>query len=169
MSLQMRFGLAAGLLLLALNGCHKSAGIQVGDASPEVVFQNFKGHEVHIPRDFKGKTLLLRFWSIDCHFCDKGMLKGLETLFQKYRQIGFIPVAINEGPINPDDERLNTLRSTLSYPILFEPYGLAAKQLGLVALPVTLIIDQEGIVRDKISGEAALSEYEQRLNIILKN
>ena len=159
--------LLLGLLVAAaLNGCNKRAGLQIGDTVPNVTLTDFQGKTVALPKDLKGKVALVRFWSIDCHFCDKEILLSLETLYQKYKDKGFVPVAINESRIDKTDERLKKFNH-LTYPMLVDEFGLAAKHFGVVGLPTTFIIDGKGIVRDKITGDAGIDEYEKHLTTIL--
>ncbi|MGR9000455.1 MAG: peroxiredoxin family protein [Gammaproteobacteria bacterium] len=159
--------LLAGLLVVTtLSGCNKRVGLQIGDTVPDVTLIDFQGKTVTLPKDIKGKVALVRFWSIDCHFCDKEVLLSLETLYQKYKDKGFVPVAINESRIDKTDERLKKF-DHLTYPMLADEYGLVAKHFGVIGLPTTFIIDEEGIVQDKITGDAGIDEYEKRFTTIL--
>ena len=150
----------------ALSGCNKRAGLQIGDAIPEVTLTDFQGKSVSLPKDLNGKVALLRFWSIDCGFCDKEILLSLEPLYQKYKAKGFMPVAINESRLIKDDQRLLKF-AELTYPMLVDEYGLVAKQFGVIGLPTTFIIDQQGIVRDKLTGETGMDEFEKLFTTVL--
>ena len=159
--------LLLGLLVAAaLSGCNKRSGLQIGDTIPNVTLTDFQGKSVTLPKDLKGKVALVRFWSIDCHFCDKQILLSLEPLYQKYKDKGFVPVAINESRVVKTDERLKKF-DQLTYPMLVDEYGLVAKHFGVIGLPTTFIIDEEGIVQDKITGDAGIDEYEKRFTTIL--
>ena len=159
--------LLLGLLVAAvLSGCNKRTGLQIGDPAPVVTLSDFDGKPVMLPDAFKGKVMLVRFWSLDCGFCDKEMLLVLETFYQKYKDRGFIPVAINESRIVKTDERLKKF-DHLTYPMLVDEYGLVAKRFGVIGLPTTFVIDEEGIVRDKITGEAGIEEFEKFFTTIL--
>ena len=154
------------LVALLLSGCNKRTGFQIGDTIPTVTLTDFQGKSVTLPKDIKGKITLLRFWSIDCSFCDKEVLLSLESQYQKYKDKNFMPVAINVSRIDKTDERLKKFES-LTYPMLVDEYGLVAKKLGVIGLPTTFIIDEEGIVRDKLSGEAKKEEFEKLFTTIL--
>lgn len=154
------------LIATLLSGCNKRSGLQIGDAAPDVTLSDLQGKSVTLPEDIKGKVALLRFWSIDCGFCDKEILLSLEPLYQKYKDRGFMPVAINESRIDKTDERLKKFEH-LSYPMLVDEYGLVAKQFGVIALPTTFVIDGQGIVRDKITGDAGIEEFEKRFTTVI--
>ncbi|MGZ8214683.1 MAG: TlpA family protein disulfide reductase, partial [Methylosarcina sp.] len=55
----------------------------------------------------------------------------------------------------------------LTYPLLTDPYGMVAKRFGVIALPTTFIFDEKGILRDKITGEAGIDEFEKRFTTVL--
>ncbi len=154
------------LIAAGLSACNKHSGLQIGDPAPVVTLTDFNGKAVMLPEAYKGKVMLIRFWSLDCGFCDKEKLFALETFYQKYIDRGFIPVAINESRVNKTDERLKRF-AHLTYPMLVDEFSLVAKRFGVIGLPTTFVIDEEGIVRDKITGEAGIDEYEKRFTTIL--
>ncbi|MFA6162027.1 MAG: TlpA disulfide reductase family protein [Methylobacter sp.] len=154
------------LVAITLGGCNKRAGLQIGDTIPDVTLTDFQGKSVTLPKDIKGKVALVRFWSIDCGFCDKEILLSLEPLYQKYKDRGFVPMAINESRVVKTDERLKQFNH-LTYPMLVDEYGLVAKRFGVIGLPTTFVIDEQGIVRDKLTGEAGIGELEKRFTTIL--
>jgi len=154
------------LVAITLGGCNKRAGLQIGDTIPDVTLTDFQGKSVTLPKDIKGKVALVRFWSIDCGFCDKEILLSLEPLYQKYKDRGFVPVAINESRVAKTDERLKQFNH-LTYPMLVDEYGLVAKRFGVIGLPTTFVIDEQGIVRDKLTGEAGIESFEKLFTTIL--
>ncbi|MDD1622047.1 MAG: TlpA family protein disulfide reductase [Methylococcaceae bacterium] len=158
-----------GLLLLILvisSACNKRGGLQIGDAVPSVTLKDFHGKSVSLPQDLKGRVILLRFWSLDCEFCDKETVMGLESLYQKYRQKGFMPVAVNVSSIDPNDESLKDFEQ-LTFPMLVDQRGIVAKKFGVIGLPTSFVIDSEGVLREKLTGEAGLDELERLFTTIL--
>lgn len=154
------------LVAATLYGCHKRAGLQIGDAIPSVMLNDFHGRPISLPGNIKGKVALLRFWSIDCGFCDKEVLFSLESLYQKYKDKAFMPVAINVSRLVKTDERIKQFER-LSYPMLVDEYGLAAKRFGVIGLPTTFVIDEAGIVRGKVVGETGRQDLEKLFTTIL--
>ena len=158
--------LLALLAAMTLSACNKHSGLQAGDPAPVVTLSDFNGNAVTLPEAFKGKVMLVRFWALDCGFCDKEKLFALETFYQKYKDRGFIPVAINESRIVKTDERLKKF-AHLTYPMLVDEYGLVAKKFGVIGLPTTFVIDEKGILRKKITGEAGSEEFEKLFTTVL--
>lgn len=158
---------AVALIVLFLVGCKRQAGLQIDDPVPPVELQDFHGKTVHLPHDLHGKVWLVRFWSMECHYCDKEVLLGLETLYQKHKDRGFMPVAVNVGEYDLKDERFKRFEK-LTYPMLIDERGIVARKFGVVGMPTTFVIDAEGILREKRVGEAGLDEFEKLFTTILK-
>lgn len=158
--------LALCLMLMLLLGCNRRGGLQVDDPAPVVSLQDFHGNTVNLPQDFNGKVVLVRFWSLDCVYCNKEMLLGLETLYQKYKDHGFVPVAIDVGKYDAKDERWKRFES-LTYPMLNDERGLVARRFGVIGMPTSFVIDRQGVVREKITGEAGLDEFEKLFTTVL--
>lgn len=148
-------------------GCKKRGPLDIGDKVTPIALTGLNGETINLPGDYPGKVILVRFWSIDCHYCDKQILIALEQLKERYKDRSFIPLAINEGPLAKDDSRLQPLLAKIGYPMAVDEYHSVARHFGVVALPVTFVIDEDGILRDKLTGEASTEEYEKRLTTIL--
>lgn len=155
------------VITLLIAACHQQpAGLQIGDAMPVVTLTDFQGKTLNLPKDMKDKVLLLHFWNLDCHFCDKKNLLLLEPLYQKYKDQAFIPISVNVGSVDKNDERWKEF-AKLSYPMLIDERGLIAKQFSVIGLPTTFVIDGAGIVQKKLTGEAPIDEYEKLFTSIL--
>lgn len=159
--------LIAVLITLPMLGCKRQSGPQIDDPAPVVELRDLHGKNVQLPQDFKGKVWLIRFWSLECHFCDKDVLFGLDTLYQKYKDRGFEVVTVKVGEDEGNDERLKRF-DRLSYPMLIDERGIVARKFGVVGMPTTFVIDAEGLLREKRVGEAGLEEFEKLFTTILK-
>lgn len=158
--------LLLGLLALVLVGCNRHKGLQIGDPAPVVSLQDIHGKALALPQDLNGKVWLVRFWALDCELCDKEILFGLETLYQKYKDHNFTPVTVVVGTFDSKDERWKHFQS-LTYPILVDERGLVAKKFGVIGLPSNFVIDGEGVLREKLIGNASLDEFEKLFTTIL--
>lgn len=165
MGMTWRRLLLIGLILLAV-ACNRRGGLQIDDPAPAVSLQDFHGKTFVLPQDLHGKVWLVRFWSLDCGFCDKEVLPGLESLYQKYKDRGFVPVAVNVGKYDAGDERWKRFES-LTYPMLVDEKGLVAKKFGVIGMPTSFVIDRQGVLREKITGEAGLDEFEKLFTTVL--
>ncbi|MBS1212006.1 MAG: cytochrome biosis protein [Proteobacteria bacterium] len=163
-----RVGALVAILVIAsgLCGFGEPKRLKIGDPIPEVEVSDFHGKTMKLPQDLKGKVALLRFWALDCSQCSKQLLFSLDRLYQKYKENGFIPVAIHEGRPENCAEKLRQFGS-LSFPMLQDELRTVALRFGLVGLPTTYIIDEKGVVREKIIGEVDLEQLEKILTTVL--
>jgi peroxiredoxin len=164
----MRF--VSVLLLLLAAGCaemiHPRLGMHLGDRVPPMILTDFQGRSVTLSKDIEGKVALLRFWSMDCALCNHGMLLSLDALYQKYKAKGFVPIAIHQGRPVEGDDRLSKF-DHITYPLLVDEYGKVAGYFGVVGLPTTFILDEEGVVRERIIGEPGKDAYERLMTTLL--
>lgn len=158
--------LLAFVAVALLSACGKKTGLQIGDTVPTVTLADLRGKPFDLPKDVRGKVVLIRFWSIDCGYCEKEKLFTFERFYQKYKDRKFLPVAVNVSPVEKNDARFERFKD-LTYPLLVDQYGAAAKQFGVKFLPATLVIDEEGVLRGKISGEAEPDAYEKLFTTVL--
>lgn len=157
------------LLPLAVGCVGMSAprlGLHIGDRVPPVTLTDYQGNSVTLSKDIEGKVALVRFWSIDCVRCNKEMPLSLEALYQKYKAKGFMLIAIHEGRLVEGDDRFRKF-DHVSYPLLVDAYGKVAGYFGVVGLPTTFILDEKGIVREKILGEPGIDACEKLMTTVL--
>lgn len=159
--------LLAASIVASLGACNsRRQGLQIGDMAPVVTLTDFHGNPVTLPKDIRGKVVLVRFWAMDCSHCNKETVLALETLYQKYKDKGFLTVAIHESRPVEADERFRKF-DHVTYPMLVDEYGKVARQFGVIGLPTTLVLDEKGIVREKITGEASIDTFEKLLTTVL--
>jgi peroxiredoxin len=158
------------LLLVLTAACagysHQGTGLEIGDKVPPITLTEFQGKSVTIPEDVEGKVALVRFWSMDCPLCKNEMLLSLDALHHKYREKGYVSMTILEGRPIETDSRLSTFYR-VSFPMLIDEYGTAAKDFGVVILPTTFILDEKGILRDRITGDPGIASLERLLTAVL--
>jgi cytochrome c biogenesis protein CcmG/thiol:disulfide interchange protein DsbE len=166
----MKIGLWPWLIVIALallTGCDKRrGGLQIGDPVPTVKVTDLDGKAFTLPGDVRGKVVLVRFWAIDCEFCDKEKLMTLEGFYRKYKDLGFLPVAVNVSPVEKNDVRFDRFRH-LNYPLWVDSLGAAARQFGVKGLPATVVIDEKGILRGRVNGEAEPDVLEKLFTTVL--
>jgi peroxiredoxin len=91
--------------------------------------------------DMRGKVVLVNFWATWCPPCRKE-LPDLDALYKKYRNQGFVVLAIS-------DEQPDTVRSFLSkhkvaYPVLLDPGDLIHKRFNVDGIPKSYLYDRDG-------------------------
>jgi peroxiredoxin len=149
-----------------LAGCSRYEPLRIGGTPKSAVLSDLEGKKVKLPDDLKGRVVLIRFWSATCPTCTEETIHAMDQLHQKYREKGFVLVSIN---VNPPDDVAEKFRHVgpVSFPVLVDPDGSAAKQYGAFFLPTTFILDRQGFVKEKIIGETGIDTFEPLVKRLL--
>jgi peroxiredoxin len=97
-----------------------------------------------------GNVVLLNFWASWCAPCRKEM-PLLNDLHNKYKSLGFTVIGVNV------EQETNLAKSFISrypvdFPVLLDDSNKASKLYDVSAMPTTVIIDRNGIVRHLHKG-----------------
>lgn len=148
------------LLVLFCYG-FEQGGPAIGNIPPQFVLPDLKGKRAAFPDDFKGKVVIIRFWTAICSYCVREM-PTIDAVYAKYRDQGLVVLAINVGQ---SKELVATFLANLkiSYPVLLDSYSVIAKKYGVESTPTTFIVDKNGIIREKFIGEVEGKTYEKMI------
>ena len=163
----MRMALAASWLLVitvVLTACGGPNPATVGEAPPELSVLDMMDRPVKLP-DYKGKVVVLRFWSGTCAACLTEMPQ-IEKIYQKHKDEGFAMLGVNMGDTK-DQIQAFAAELGITYPVLLDELSITAKRYGVFAVPTSYILDREGIVREKILGEARAETFEKKVLALL--
>jgi peroxiredoxin len=139
----------------------KSAIIKKGDKAPDFLLQTLDENNVQLS-NLKGDGILLNFWATYCPPCEKEM-PYLESQYQKNKGQGVHILAINVGE-NKFNVQNFVDKYNLSFPILLDQTSEVVDAYGVNLLPVTYLINSEGIVIDVIPGGMTEEHIEEYLN-----
>ena len=144
------------VLLTALTALPAFDGWSMGSRVPTVGMQaedfrltDLAGKEQSLSQ-YRGKIVLLNFWATWCKPCTTEM-PAMQTTYDKLRDKGFVVLAVNEL----EDEarvREHIKQYGHTFPVLMDHDNKVANQFGVVGLPVSVFIDQEGRVQEYIKG-----------------
>jgi len=99
-------------------------------------------------KDVRGKVLLIDLWGIACFSCLEEM-KALENVYRELSGSGLEIWAVNTDGFDAAKVKAG-LRKTgtdVSFPVLLDPEGIVTSIFTSRFIPVTVIVDREGIVR----------------------
>ncbi len=137
-----------------------------GSPAPDFVLKDLHGAEIQLSA-FRGKPVLINFWSVDCPPCLKEM-PVLQSASEKGKDT-LIVIGINMGdPINRVTSFVQSNR--ISFTILTDSDGRITETYRVAAYPVSYFIDSNGIIRDYHTGQLStelLSTYLGKLGINL--
>jgi len=118
--------------------------------APDFVSENLRGGKTGLA-DYRGKVVLLNFWATWCMPCREEM-PGMEALWQKYKDQGFVIVAISND--EGSKKRVATFSKLLdlSFPILLDPDGEVNDLYKVSNMPTSFLIDGSGKIISRIVG-----------------
>ena len=122
-------------------------------AVPDVVFTDPAGAE-HRLSDWAGSYVLVNFWATWCAPCRQEM-PGLDALQAEFGGKGFevVPIATGKNAL-PGIRRFYAETGVTHLPVLLDPRQALARAMGVLALPVSVLLDPEGREIARLIGDA---------------
>jgi peroxiredoxin len=147
--LQVASVACAWLLCVQLAGAAFAAPNLAGAEAPDFVLKSASGENLRLS-EFRGEVVMLSFWATWCGEC-RAQLTELNDWYGTYGNAGLRLLAVGLDREFADvRETADSLR--LDFPVLHDA-GLEVSRLyGVEAMPVAVLIDRDGIVRDAIEG-----------------
>ena len=155
------------LLILLSVPARGQSGDERGQRVPPVTLRDLKGRVVNLSQAYRGKVALINFWATWCPPC-RAEVPELVKLQREYGTRGLQIVGITYPPERRGRVRRFARRHKVNYPVLFGTSRSAA-QLGVgEILPVTLVVDRDGFIRERIPGILEPDEFELKIKPLLK-
>jgi len=119
-------------------------------------------------KDYRGKVVLLDFWSINCPPCRRAV-PHLVALYEKYKGKGFVALGISFDRREMDNLKSFIEKYSVTYPILLGTMDVA-RAYGVRSIPSIFILDKKGRVRLHRIGfnEEIGKEIEKTVKKLLK-
>ena len=122
----------------------------MGSKSPAFQLIDLKGEPIALS-DYKGKVILLNFWATWCGPCRVEM-PAIETLYKDLQNEGLEVLAISIDPQGEEVTQPFQEAMGLTFPILHDPKYQVGAAYGARTLPMTYLIDRNGVIRQRIFG-----------------
>ncbi len=142
-------------------------GIMPGMRAPDFTLLDKDGKEVSLS-DYKGKITFLNFWAKTCPYCIEEM-PDLEEFNNEHKDDGdFALLGINMTKTWEKESKEDLVKwldeEGFTFPVVFDVDGVQAAEWSARSLPVTFIIDADGISLGAIMGKTD----KETLNGVLK-
>lgn len=123
--------------------------------APDFGLKDMSGKDVHLA-DYKGKVVVLNFWTKTCGPCMKEMpsIAELAHILAPKKDVAVVTISVDEGPDDVRDTLKTLLGETTPFPVLFDPDGdgVVRGKFGTKLFPETWIIDKSGVIRARFDG-----------------
>ena len=172
--------LIAALLILTTVGCAEPPSKQhvaVGKRLARIELVPLTGDgPSYVGDELKGKVVLLNFWGTWCSHCTRE-LPEIAELYNEYEgndEVVILAVSIGEQSMpklrKDTDITLTKLRLTLpTYADLRDATWGSYLALGMeAAVPTTIILDRDGVIRAAWTGPANRRELRETIQELLK-
>jgi peroxiredoxin len=121
----------------------------VGHTATDFSLPDLDGRQVRLS-DYRGKMVLLNFWATWCKPCTTEM-PAMQAAYDKLRDQGLVVLAVNELE-DAAKVRQHIDAYGHTFPVLMDRNNKVANMFGVFGLPVTVFIDQNGVVEEYIKG-----------------
>ena len=137
-----------------------------GNKAPALTLKDLRGRTLRLS-DYKGKVVLVNFWATWCPPC-RAEMPDLIKMQREYRGRGLQVVGVTYPPEEVREVRRFIRKLGVNYPI-----ALGTKETKTLfdeteTLPLTVVIDRQGNVRELIEGILLPEEFEQKIKPLLK-
>lgn len=143
---------------------NNAAAIQIAKAAPDFSLQDVNGKTYRLS-DFKGKTIILNFWSTTCAPC-VAEIPSLNNLYRDLKGSGLIVLGISlDRSVKPVKELTDKLQ--IVYPLLMDSQqDVYFDSYALFGQPVSVVVDRAGMVQEKLIGEVDWSSARVRSKLL---
>jgi peroxiredoxin len=144
--------LFAAALFVAVSGVAWAMGSRVpavGTPAEDFRLVDLEGKQQSLSQ-YRGKIVLVNFWATWCKPCTTEM-PAMQTAYDRLRDKGFVVLAVNELE---DDAKVrdHIKQHGHTFPVLMDRDIKVANQFGVFGLPVSVFIDEKGVVQEYIKG-----------------
>lgn len=139
---------------------------KVSYAAPQLELTDTAGNPTSLD-DYGGQVVLVNLWATWCPPC-KAEMPAFESFYQKYKDEGFVIVAINDGDPTPDVLQF-VEDYGLTFPVWLDPKYIATEQaFKTLNLPSSFVIDREGTIVLSWVGGTNLKTLEKYVTPVIK-
>lgn len=138
-------GFVATILLLSAN----VSALEIGKPAPDFTLKSMSGTNLNLTEQ-RGTIIVINFWASWCGPCRTEM-PVLQDFYDKYQDLGVSVWGVNvEQENQAGRDFLADLN--LTFPILFDASNTLSATYQVEAMPTTIIIDRDGLVRYAYKG-----------------
>jgi cytochrome c biogenesis protein CcmG/thiol:disulfide interchange protein DsbE len=141
----------AVLFLLKQNNSYLNySSLKPGHPAPNFTFPGLDGKMVSLA-DYRRQVVLVNIWATWCPPCVDEM-PSMEKLYQELKDENFAILAVSIDTVETKAVAPFMKKNNLSFPALMDPDGTIKTLYQITGVPESFIINQQGILVEKIVG-----------------
>jgi thiol-disulfide isomerase/thioredoxin len=133
--------------------------------APDLALKDLRGRIVRL-NGYKGNVVLLNFWATWCPPC-RAEMPDLVRWQREYRGLGLQVIGVTYPPASRAKVRRFVGEAKVNYPIVYGTRKTKALFDPGDTLPITVVIDREGNIREVIEGILLVEEFEEKIRPLL--
>ena len=143
--------------------------VKLGEPAPDFQLRDLEGSLVTLS-DLRGKVVLLNFWATWCGPCRVEM-PAMEQLYRRFPRKDFEILAVSTDAEGVTITRPFQQKNRLTFPILHDADYRVGLTYGARSLPMTFMVDRQGVVRHQIFGarDWGAPEAQQLVQMLMKS
>ena len=143
------FAVTLATIVVAAMGAVSAATHVPGEAAPDFVLKSVAGENLRLS-EYRGEVVMLSFWASWCGDC-RAQLTELGQMHARYQDAGVELLAVS---LDQNERAASDAAAALdvSYPVLHDAGGEVGRLYAVERMPMMVLIDREGIVRDVFEG-----------------
>lgn len=151
--------------LLAVCGTVSAATELVGAEAPDFVLKSVAGKNLRLS-EYRGDVVMLSFWATWCGDC-RAQLAELGAMRDRYQDAGVELLAVS---LDQNARQASETTASASYPVLHDAGGEVGRLYDVTKMPVMVLIDRGGVVREVFEGFRRGNEeqYLERVQALLR-
>lgn len=142
-----------------------AVAIAQGREAPPLPLRDIKGRSFSLA-DYKGKVVLLNFWATWCIPC-RTEIPDLIKMQRQYRKNGLRIIGITYPPEKLSEVRRFGRALKINYRVAIGTKATKALFTASETLPMTVVVDRQGVVREVIEGIMYSDEFEEKVKPLL--
>jgi len=156
---------AALIALLVAAGTVSAATALKGAEAPDFVLKSFAGKNLRLS-EYRGEVVMLSFWATWCGDC-RAQLTELGAMRDRYQDAGVELLAVS---LDQSARQASDMTKGSTYPVLHDAAGEVGRLYDVTKMPVMVLIDRGGVVREVFEGFRRGNEeqYLERVQALLR-
>lgn len=147
----------------SLTDGQEEIGIREGNVAPDFQLRDIWGESVKLS-DFRGKKVILNFWTSWCPPC-RSEMPDLQKYYASSDEEDFTIVAVNvTAEERGQEDVINFVNEFhLQFPILMDEKKEAAQTYHVIGYPTNFFIDEDGVIQKVYQGPMSYDFIQEML------